>query len=112
MAEGDPHTKYINPPIDGGNGNNSTWMKAYRAYLDPRYHYRGNIRCNRQPTLDAAQIFYDKMLEKARELPGNGGVPRRSSSRNGNSRQRQRVLRCTSESRIDPARRGHLMRPH
>ncbi|HZF16397.1 MAG TPA: hypothetical protein VE046_10680, partial [Steroidobacteraceae bacterium] len=75
MAEGDPHTKYINPPIDGGNGNNSTWMKAYRAYLDPRYHYRGNIRCNRQPTLDAAQIFYDKMLEKARELPGNGGVP-------------------------------------
>jgi len=75
MAESDLRTKYINPPIDGGSGNASTWMKAYRAYLQPRYHYRGNIRCNRQPTRDGAQAFYEKMLEKTRELPGNGGEP-------------------------------------
>jgi hypothetical protein len=75
VAESDLHTKYINPPIDGGSGNNATWMKSYRAYLEPRYHYRGYIRCNRQATRDGAQAFYEKMIEKTRALPGNGGVP-------------------------------------
>ncbi|HZE94253.1 MAG TPA: hypothetical protein VEZ49_06055, partial [Gemmatimonadales bacterium] len=75
MAEGDPHTKYINPPIDGGSGNASTWMKAYRAYLQPRYDYRGPIRCVRQSTRDAAQAFYEKMLAETREPPANGRVP-------------------------------------
>ena len=73
IAEGIAHTTYLNPPIDGGNGNASTWMKAYRAYLQ-RYDYRGPIRCNRQPTRDAAQAFYDRMLAQERAQPGNGGV--------------------------------------
>ena len=74
IAEHDPHTKYINPPVDGGSGNASTWMKAYRAYLQPRYQYRGPIRCNRQPTRDAAQAFYLKTLDETRAPTGNGGV--------------------------------------
>jgi hypothetical protein len=73
-GDSSPHTKYLNPPIDGGSGDNATWTQGYRAYLEPRYGYRGNIRCNRQPTLDAAQTFYEKKLEQLRNKPGNGGA--------------------------------------
>lgn len=74
-ADSNPHTRYINPPIDGGTGNNESWTKDYRAYLEPLYGYRGNIRCNRQPTRDAAEAFYEKKLEQLRTKPGNGGSP-------------------------------------
>lgn len=76
IAEHDPLTKYINPPIDGGSGNASVWMKAYRAYLEPRYHYRGPIRCVREPTRDAAQGFYEKMLAETGKATGSGVRPK------------------------------------
>ncbi len=74
VADSDPHTKYVNPPVESAGGNAAQWMKAYRAYINERYTYRGAIRCVRQPTPEAAQALYDRTLTAMRTKVGNGGA--------------------------------------
>jgi hypothetical protein len=74
-ADGDPNTRYYNPPVDGGDGSYGTWMPSYQSFMQQKYHYQRNVRCNKQPTLAEAQAYYQTTLEQARVYTSINGTP-------------------------------------
>ena len=74
-ADNDPHTRYYNPPVDGGDGSYATWQPSFQTFMKEKYHYERGVACNKQPTLAEAQAYYDVMLEQARLYTSINGVP-------------------------------------
>jgi hypothetical protein len=74
-ADADPHTRYYNPPVDGGDGSYETWQPSYQSFLQNKYHYDRNVGCGKLPTLAEAQAYHQTMLDQARLYTSINGVP-------------------------------------
>ena len=73
-ADGDPRTRYYNPPVDGGDGSYATWQPSYTDYLRKNYRYDRSVACNKLPSLGEAQAYYDTTLAQAQLKKEINGV--------------------------------------
>jgi len=65
-ADFDPRTRYYSAVFDGMGSDYADWMPAFKTFLEQKYQYTGQVRCNKQPSQAEAQKYWDNMVGLAR----------------------------------------------